>query len=121
MTQYIDRRPNELSGGQQQRVAIARALVTRPDAVLADEPTGALDTRSSQEVLRLFRQIVNEMGQTILMVTHDPVAASYADSVVFLADGRLGERSLHCFRSSYGRKAPNALTAWCPPPRKRQG
>lgn len=89
LSEYADRRPSQLSGGQQQRVAVARALLTRPDAVLADEPTGALDTRSSQEVLRLFRQIVDETGQTLLMVTHDPVAASYADSVVFLADGRL--------------------------------
>lgn len=89
MSRYADRRPNQLSGGQQQRVAIARALVTRPDAVLADEPTGALDTRSGQEVLRLFRHIVDGTGQTVLMVTHDPVAASYADSAVFLADGRL--------------------------------
>ncbi|MGX2997144.1 ABC transporter ATP-binding protein [Streptomyces sp. JNUCC 64] len=88
MDRYADRRPAQLSGGQQQRVAIARALVTRPDAVLADEPTGALDSRTGAEVLRLFRQIVDETGQTVLMVTHDPVAASYADSVVFLADGR---------------------------------
>ncbi|MGY1435237.1 ABC transporter ATP-binding protein [Streptomyces reniochalinae] len=89
MHQHVDRRPNQLSGGQQQRVAIARALVTRPDALLADEPTGALDTRTSQEVLKLFRQIVDEIGQTVLMVTHDPVAASYADTVLFLADGQL--------------------------------
>lgn len=89
LSEYADRRPSQLSGGQQQRVAVARALLTRPDAVLADEPTGALDTGSSQEVLRLFRQIVDETEQTLLMVTHDPVAASYADSVVFLADGRL--------------------------------
>ncbi|UNS96664.1 ABC transporter ATP-binding protein [Streptomyces tubbatahanensis] len=89
MNQHVDRRPNQLSGGQQQRVAIARALVTRPDALLADEPTGALDTRTSQEVLKLFRQIVDEIGQTVLMVTHDPVAASYADTVLFLADGQL--------------------------------
>ncbi|MFI1829874.1 ABC transporter ATP-binding protein [Streptomyces sp. NPDC020412] len=88
MAGHVDRKPGQLSGGQQQRVAIARALVTRPDALLADEPTGALDSRTSQEVLRLFRQIVDETGQTVLMVTHDPVAASYADSVVFLADGR---------------------------------
>ncbi|MFF0447519.1 ABC transporter ATP-binding protein [Streptomyces sp. NPDC004609] len=88
MSGRLERRPHELSGGQQQRVAIARALVTRPDALLADEPTGALDTRTGQEVLKLFRQIVDETGQTVLMVTHDPVAASYADSVVFLADGR---------------------------------
>ncbi|MFJ6572463.1 ABC transporter ATP-binding protein [Streptomyces sp. NPDC091292] len=92
MREHIDRRPHQLSGGQQQRVAIARALVTRPDALLADEPTGALDTRTGQEVLRLFRHIVDEVGQTVLMVTHDPVAASYADSVVFLADGRIAGR-----------------------------
>jgi putative ABC transport system ATP-binding protein len=83
------RRPSELSGGQQQRVAIARALINRPDVVVADEPTGALDSRSGRQVLELLRHIVDDMGQTVLMVTHDPVAASYADSVVFLADGRL--------------------------------
>ncbi|MFE0426302.1 ABC transporter ATP-binding protein [Streptomyces sp. NPDC058953] len=88
MAGHTERRPAQLSGGQQQRVAIARALVTRPDAVLADEPTGALDSRTGRDVLRLFRQIVDDTGQTVLMVTHDPVAASYADSVVFLADGR---------------------------------
>ena len=87
--EYGKRRPSELSGGQQQRVAIARALITRPDVVVADEPTGALDTRSSRQVLELLRQVVDDMGQTVLMVTHDPVAASYADSVVFLADGKL--------------------------------
>ncbi|MEU7842769.1 ABC transporter ATP-binding protein [Micromonospora sp. NPDC049114] len=86
---YGRRRPSELSGGQQQRVAVARALVTRPDVVVADEPTGALDTRSSKRVLELLRDVVDAMGQTVLMVTHDPVAASYADSVLFLADGRL--------------------------------
>jgi putative ABC transport system ATP-binding protein len=85
----LHRLPSELSGGQQQRVAIARALVTQPDAVFADEPTGALDTRTARQVLELLRQVVSGMGQTVLMVTHDPVAASYADSVVFLADGRL--------------------------------
>jgi putative ABC transport system ATP-binding protein len=83
------RRPSELSGGQQQRVAIARALINYPEVVVADEPTGALDTRSSKQVLRLLRHLVDDRGQTVLMVTHDPVAASYADSVVFLADGRL--------------------------------
>jgi putative ABC transport system ATP-binding protein len=84
----LGRRPSQLSGGQQQRVAIARALINRPDALLADEPTGALDTRTSQQVLTLFRQVVDSLRQTVLMVTHDPVAASFADSVVFLADGR---------------------------------
>ncbi|MFD4675323.1 ABC transporter ATP-binding protein [Lentzea sp. NPDC058450] len=85
----LDRLPAELSGGQQQRVAIARALVARPEVVLADEPTGALDSRTAQQVLGLLRSIVDEMGQTVLMVTHDPVAASAAHSVLFLADGRL--------------------------------
>ncbi len=85
----LNRLPSELSGGQQQRVAIARALVTRPDAVFADEPTGALDSRTARQVLELLRNVVTGMGQTVLMVTHDPVSASYADSVVFLADGRI--------------------------------
>ncbi|GAA3051442.1 ABC transporter ATP-binding protein [Kitasatospora albolonga] len=80
-------RPAELSGGQQQRVAIARALVTRPEVVFGDEPTGALDTMTAKEVLGLLRQTVDELGQTVVMVTHDPVAAGYADTVLFLADG----------------------------------
>jgi putative ABC transport system ATP-binding protein len=80
--------PAELSGGQQQRVAIARALVTRPAVIFADEPTGALDTRTARDVLDLLRDSVRRHGQTIVMVTHDPVAASYADRVVFLADGQ---------------------------------
>jgi putative ABC transport system ATP-binding protein len=82
-------RPSELSGGQQQRVAVARALVTRPDLVLADEPTGNLDSKSGADVLRLLRDAVDEFGQTVVMVTHDAAAASYSDRVVFLADGRL--------------------------------
>ncbi|MFD6443541.1 ABC transporter ATP-binding protein [Promicromonospora sp. NPDC060204] len=82
-------RPAELSGGQQQRVAIARALITEPAVVFADEPTGALDTRTARDVLGLLRRSVQETGQTIVMVTHDPVAASYADRVLFLADGRV--------------------------------
>ncbi|NED94045.1 ABC transporter ATP-binding protein [Phytoactinopolyspora alkaliphila] len=82
-------RPSQLSGGQQQRVAIARALITRPDAIFADEPTGALDSRTGQQVLRLLREIVHAGGQTVLMVTHDPVVASFAQRVLFLADGRL--------------------------------
>ncbi len=81
--------PGELSGGQQQRVAIARALITRPAVMFADEPTGALDTRTAREVLNLLRASVDQVGQTVVMVTHDPVAASYADRVVFLADGKL--------------------------------
>ncbi|GAA1803630.1 ABC transporter ATP-binding protein [Actinomadura chokoriensis] len=81
--------PAELSGGQQQRVAIARALVTRPRVVFADEPTGALDTRSARDVLHLLRESVRESGQTVVMVTHDPVAASFAGSVLYLADGRI--------------------------------
>ncbi len=89
MRDRLDRRPSQLSGGQQQRVAIARALINRPEVVLADEPTGALDSRTGRQVLELFRQLVRELGQTVLMVTHDPVAASYADSVVFLADGQI--------------------------------
>jgi putative ABC transport system ATP-binding protein len=82
-------KPNELSGGQQQRVACARALASRPDIVFADEPTGNLDSRSGAEVLGFLRRSVREFGQTIVMVTHDPNAASYADHVLFLADGRI--------------------------------
>ncbi|PZF93394.1 ABC transporter [Micromonospora endophytica] len=82
-------RPAELSGGQQQRVAVARALITRPWVLFADEPTGNLDSRSGAEVLRLLREAVDVLGQTVVMVTHDPVAAAHADRVVFLADGRL--------------------------------
>ncbi len=81
-------RPAELSGGQQQRVAIARALISQPDVIFADEPTGALDTASGRHVLGLLRGLVDRQGQTVIMVTHDPVAASYADRVVFLADGQ---------------------------------
>jgi len=82
-------RPSELSGGQQQRVAVARALASRPEIVFADEPTGNLDSRTGAEILGFMARAVVELGQTIVMVTHDPVAASYADRVVFLADGRL--------------------------------
>ncbi|MFB9803507.1 ABC transporter ATP-binding protein [Streptomonospora salina] len=89
MADRLHHRPAELSGGQQQRVAIARALITRPDLVMADEPTGALDTRSGEQVLSLLRDTVAALGQAVLMVTHDPVAATYAQRVLFLADGRL--------------------------------
>ncbi len=81
--------PAEMSGGQQPRVAIARALITRPDVLFADEPTGALDSRTARNVLGLLRGSADRLGQTIVMVTHDPVAAAYADQVVFLADGRI--------------------------------
>ncbi|HET8641912.1 MAG TPA: ABC transporter ATP-binding protein [Pseudonocardiaceae bacterium] len=85
----LTHRPSELSGGQQQRVACARALAARPDVVFADEPTGNLDSRSGAELLGLLRRSVDQIGQTIVMVTHDPYAAAYADRVVFLADGEL--------------------------------
>jgi putative ABC transport system ATP-binding protein len=89
ITARLDHRPSELSGGQQQRVALARALVSRPEVVFADEPTGNLDSRSGAEVLLFLRNSVRELGQTIVMVTHDPGAAAYADRVVLLADGRV--------------------------------
>jgi putative ABC transport system ATP-binding protein len=85
----LDHRPNELSGGQQQRVACARAMVSRPQVIFADEPTGNLDSVSGQEVLEFLRRSVDEFGQTIVMVTHDPAAASHTDRVVFLEDGRI--------------------------------
>jgi putative ABC transport system ATP-binding protein len=83
----LTHRPAELSGGQQQRVAVARALVSKPAVVFADEPTGNLDSKSSEEVLRLLRQSVDELGQTVVMVTHDPEAAAYADRLIVLRDG----------------------------------
>jgi putative ABC transport system ATP-binding protein len=84
----LNHRPSQLSGGEQQRVACARALVTRPEIVFADEPTGNLDSRASDDVLSFMRRSVDEFGQTVVMVTHEPLAAAYADRVVFLADGR---------------------------------
>lgn len=88
----LEHKPHELSGGQQQRVAIARALSTRPDVVFADEPTGNLDSRSGAEVLALLRQTVRELGQTVIMVTHDPAAAAHAEAVVLIADGKVAGR-----------------------------
>ena len=85
----LDHRPSELSGGQQQRVAIARALIAKPDVVFADEPTGNLDSRSGAQVLSFLRRSVRELGRTVIMVTHDPSAAAYADRVVLIADGRI--------------------------------
>ncbi|HYZ54415.1 MAG TPA: ABC transporter ATP-binding protein [Streptosporangiaceae bacterium] len=89
LTGRLRHRPSQMSGGQQQRVACARALITRPDVIFADEPTGNLDSRSGAEVLSFLRASVRELGQTVVMVTHDPVAASYAGRVLFLADGRV--------------------------------
>jgi putative ABC transport system ATP-binding protein len=89
LDERLRHRPAELSGGQQQRVAIARALITRPEVVFADEPTGALDTRTGRAVLALLREVVDVDGHTVVMVTHDPVAAAHADQVILLADGRI--------------------------------
>ncbi|ORT59055.1 ABC transporter ATP-binding protein [Streptomyces sp. CB03238] len=99
-------RPNKLSGGQRQRVAVARALITRPAVLFGDEPTGALDTTTSREVLRMLREVVDRDGRTVIMVTHDPVAASYADRVVFLVDGRVsGELTAPTAEAVAGRMA----------------
>jgi putative ABC transport system ATP-binding protein len=89
LEERLRHRPSELSGGQQQRVAIARALITRPEVLFADEPTGALDRRTGRDVLALLRALVDDEGDTVVMVTHDPAAAAYADRVILLADGRL--------------------------------
>jgi len=89
LTDRLSHRPHELSGGQQQRVAVARALLNRPSVIFADEPTGNLDSAAGAEVLRLLRASVTDLGQSVIMVTHDPVAASYADRVVLLSDGHL--------------------------------
>jgi putative ABC transport system ATP-binding protein len=89
LDQRLRHRPSELSGGQQQRVAIARALITRPEVVFADEPTGALDSQTGRGVLALLREVVDADGNTVVMVTHDPVAAAHADRVILLADGRI--------------------------------
>jgi putative ABC transport system ATP-binding protein len=89
LAERLGHRPSELSGGQQQRVAAARALAGRPEIVFADEPTGALDSHASAELLGFLQHTVRQLGQTVVMVTHDPVAASYADRVVFLADGHI--------------------------------
>ncbi|MGW1226957.1 ABC transporter ATP-binding protein [Streptomyces sp. NPDC001515] len=91
----LKHRPTELSGGQQQRVAVARALASRPEIIFGDEPTGNLDSRSGAEVLGFLRNSVRELGQTVVMVTHDPAAASYADRVVFLADGAIVDQMPH--------------------------
>ena len=110
----LNHRPSELSGGQQQRVACARALASRPEIVFADEPTGNLDSRSGAAVLSFLRMSVRELGQTVVMVTHDPAAASYADRVLFLADGRVvdelmsptAERVLERMKAFDGARTP---------------
>jgi putative ABC transport system ATP-binding protein len=94
LTDRLSHLPNELSGGQQQRVAVARALASQPDIIFADEPTGNLDSTTGAEILAFMRHAVRELGQTIVMVTHDPVAASYSDRVVFLADGQITDELL---------------------------
>jgi putative ABC transport system ATP-binding protein len=101
LAERLQHRPSELSGGQQQRVAVARALAGQPEIIFADEPTGNLDSRAGAEVLDLLRRCVRDFGQTIVMVTHDPVAASYADRVVFLADGHIA--------SELGRPTPQTV------------
>ncbi|MEU9032399.1 ABC transporter ATP-binding protein [Streptomyces sp. NPDC048383] len=95
LSERLSHRPTQLSGGQQQRVAVARALASRPEIIFGDEPTGNLDSRSGAEVLGFLRNSVRELGQTVVMVTHDPVAASYADRVIFLADGRIVDEMAH--------------------------
>ncbi|MBO0918904.1 ABC transporter ATP-binding protein, partial [Streptomyces laculatispora] len=95
LSDRLKHRPTELSGGQQQRVAVARALAAQPEIIFGDEPTGNLDSRAGAEVLDFLRKSVDELGQTIVMVTHDPVAASYADRVLYLADGRIVDEMLN--------------------------
>jgi putative ABC transport system ATP-binding protein len=92
LSHRLNHRPGELSGGQQQRVAVARALASRPQIIFADEPTGNLDSTTGSEILAFMRHAVRDLGQTIVMVTHDPVAASYSDRVVFLADGQITDQ-----------------------------
>jgi len=87
----LSHRPDQLSGGQQQRVALCRALITKPDLICADEPTGALDSGSSRRVMAMLREAVDDFGQTLVVVTHDPLAASYADRVLFLVDGEIAD------------------------------
>jgi putative ABC transport system ATP-binding protein len=88
----LGHRPDEMSGGEQQRVAVARALVAKPAVVFADEPTGNLDSKKGRQILELLRRVVDQLGQTIVMVTHDAAAAAYADRVVFMADGRFVDK-----------------------------
>ena len=111
----LDHRPSEMSGGQQQRVACARALVSRPAIVFADEPTGNLDSTSSAEVLGFLRRSVDELAQTVVMVTHDPVAASYTDRILFLADGRIVDELREPDRESVLERMGRLQSAAVPP------
>lgn len=106
-------RPTEMSGGQQQRVALARALITRPEVLFGDEPTGALDSRTGREVLTLLRGLVDRDGQTVIMVTHDPVAASYADRVVFLVDGHVNDELVGAFAEDIAARMTELEVAPC--------
>ena len=94
LSDRLNNRPDQLSGGQQQKVAIGRALVAEPDLILADEPTGNLDTRASDEIATLLRQVSKELGRTVIMVTHDPRIAAYADRIIFLKDGRIADETI---------------------------
>ncbi|MCX6528388.1 MAG: ABC transporter ATP-binding protein, partial [Actinobacteria bacterium] len=94
LTNRLSHRPSELSGGQQQRVAVARALATQPRIIFADEPTGNVDSTTGTEILTFMRRAVDELGQTIVMVTHDPVSAAFADRIIFLADGKIVDEML---------------------------
>jgi putative ABC transport system ATP-binding protein len=100
LSDRLRHKPSELSGGQQQRVAVARALVERPDIIFADEPTGNLDSHSSGEILSFMRSAVDDLGQTVVMVTHDPVAATYAHRVLFLTDGKITDELMAPTRDS---------------------
>jgi len=107
LTDRVDHRPNELSGGQQQRVAVARALASRPEIIFGDEPTGNLDSKTGAEILAFMRRAVDELGQTIVMVTHDPASAAYSDRVLFLADGRIVDEMLEPTRDAVYDKVRN--------------
>ena len=119
LTDRLKHRPSELSGGQQQRVAVARALANKPELIFADEPTGNLDSRTGAEILGFMRYAVDRFAQTVVMVTHDPVAAAYADRVLFLADGRIVDSMTVTDRRTGARphEGVRSLTCGAPPGR----